>query len=32
MTNKTKIKHYHLMYGDEGYLPSGNEIIDKMKI
>ena len=29
MTNKTKIKHYHLMYGDEGYLPSDNQILDK---
>ena len=29
MINKTEIRHYHLMYGDEGYLQSGNEIIDK---
>tara|TARA_Y100000401_G_scaffold115674_1_gene119824 strand:- start:258 stop:575 length:318 start_codon:yes stop_codon:yes gene_type:complete len=29
MTNKTEIRHYHLIYGDEGYLPLGNEIIDK---
>ena len=29
MTNKTKIRHYHLMYGDEGYLPTGNEILNK---
>ena len=29
MTNKTKIRHYHLMYGDEGYLPSDNQILDK---
>ena len=29
MINKTEIRHYHLMYGDEGYLPSNNQILDK---
>lgn len=29
MINKTEIRHYHLMYGDDGYLPSDNQILDK---